>query len=459
MVEKKTGPVKPPIIDAKARSSTPPDAAPGDGPQTPKTSQATPAQPDPKPAAAASATPTGASPSSAGPSLKSPDPAPKPEASDAAKSPASPSAAHAPDTAPDRRGLPLVALAGAAGLGALAGLALAYGLASAGYWPTADNHAASLTALETRTASLEQSLAAQQAETLDTATRLESTASDLSGRLATLAETIPSTDGLVGQPDLDALSRQVGELSTRFEALAAGAPGDDAGAIASQLGTLSDEVSALTQRLDTVEPQVQSMESLVAEARTRLDDLDLRIADQAAFEAVSAERDRMAGLPAALDGLQAAVAAGTGFAPQLAEVEALLPTLSVPAGTRALAASGVATPAQLLARFRDAIPAVLAAQPREDGADWAQSLFDQAAAAIALRPTEGDSPQARVGQVEMALEAGELIPAQQAFASLPLPMQEAAPGFAESLAATIAARDIVAAARATDPAGRTEIDQ
>src|SRR5690606_38131828 len=85
-------------------------------------------------------------------------------------------------------------------------------------------------------------------------------------------------------------------------------------------------------------------------------------------------------------------------------------------------------------------------------AGWAETLLDQAASTLALRPTEGNSPQALVGRTEAALASGDLDGAEDAFGALPAPMQDAAPGFAEALDATQAARALIAAARAIDPA-------
>lgn len=414
MTDKKPGPVKPPIIDAKPR--------PSDKPAEEK--------PAPKPEEAAAEP----SPAAAKPEAAKPDPAPKAEPPKADTLPSGPGAAPL---------LPLGPLVTAAGAGALIGLGLAYGLASFGFWPQADDSGA-LTAVETRAAQLENTLAARESETAEFAARLDT----IEGQLAGIEAREPiSTEGLAAQADFEALATQLTELSARVDAVAAGATGEEAAEVAATLTTLSGEIDTLAQRLDAVEPQIAEFDSIVA----RLDDLDARIADQADFEAVAAERDQLAQLPAALGALETAIAAGTPFAAPLAELEAILPALEIPEQARAAAATGATPPAELLARFRAAIPAILAARPQDGTAGWAETLLGQAASTLALRPTDGDSPQGLVGRTEAALASGDLENAQTAFASLPEPMRAAAPGFAEALAQSRAAQALLQSARAANP--------
>ncbi|RDE09681.1 COG4223 family protein [Pelagibacterium lacus] len=438
MAEKKPGPVKSPIIDAKARESR---AAPsGEAPRA-----AEPAQPD-TPAPAASESPATAKPDSAtaGPraaTAKKPEPGPSARPAPAAGAP-SDTAPASTKTAP----LPLAPLAVAAGAGALVGLALAYGLASFGLWPDGGRDAdAALAALDARTGRIETALGVQDGVVAEAAGRIDAVEAALTARITELADAAPGTEGLAAQADLDALGEETAALAARIEAVAAGASGEEADLIAQ----MAQRLETLAARLDALEPQVEDALPALAEARSRIDDLDARIVDQPALDTVSAERDRMAQLPGALDRLARAIAAGAPFAVPLAELETLSPGLAVDDEARAIAAMGVATPAALLSGFREAIPVLLAARPQDPDANWAKSLLDQAGAALALRPTEGDSPQARVGQIEAALEAGDLVAAEQGLAQLPAPMRAAASGFAEALSRTLAAERLLAAARQT----------
>jgi len=449
MAEKKSGPVKPPIIDATPRREGAEKRAASGG--------ASGARPEPSAPASASATPASAT-----------RPEPKQKASDskpasatqpapsASSAPRSDAAAASPASGPGAMS-PLV-LAGSVGGGALIGLALAYGVALAGWWPQPGAlDGGEIAALEARTTEMERALAGQALERTALEDRLGAAEMAL-GQLS--AAEAPSLDGLAAEADLDALSTRVDELASRLDAVAAGASAEDSTRIATELTGIAAQASDLSARLDALEPQVANLAPRIAATEARVDDLDTRIADQPAFEAVSAERDRVALLPSALGALERAVTSGQPFAVELAALEPLLPSLQISPQVRAVAASGADTDAGLLARFRAEIPDILAARPRDPEAGWAQTLLDQAASAIALRPTAGDTPQALVGRTEEALETGDVNTAAAAFAALPAPMQQAAPGFTEAWARTLAARDLLETIRAADPiAPATEASQ
>lgn len=444
MVEKKSGPVKPPIIDAKPRPSDKPAPEKAAEPSTQAAAASTPTPAQavkkdaPKPETPKTepdkvqATETGS------PKSESP----KPSGTGPATPPAAPQTSIGP------------LLAAAAG-GGLIGLALAYAIASFGLWPQSAADPG-LSALESRTAQLEAGLSERDGETSEFETRIE----DLELQLATFDEPEPvSTEMLAAQADLDTLASRITELSARIEAVAAGATGDEVTDVAQNLTGLSSQVSALTERLDAIEPQIAETAPALEAAMIRLDALDARIADQSDFEAVTSQRDRVAQLPAAITALEAGIAAGQPFSTQLAQVETLLPTLSIAQESRDAAASGVTSPAELLGQLRAAIPAMLAAMPRDPQANWAQTLLDQAASTLALRPTEGDSPQGLVGRTEAALATGDLAAAEAAFAALPEPMRAAAPGFAQDLAQTQNAQALLEMVRAADPMAEAEAAQ
>lgn len=439
MAEKKSGPVKPPIINATAR------AAEKDKP-APEGKAAAAAGADEKPVAAEAPLKTGPATKSAGqpaagpaadtrtPEEKTKQSAPKPEAQ----------AGAAPKTEQTRAAgaaLPFVPLVATGGAGALVGLALAYGLASFGFWPQPTTTTPDLSQFDARATRLESVIASRETESEQMVDRITALEAQIAGIEPA------STEGLAAQADLDALSGQLGELSSRIEAIAAGASGDEVSEVADNLSGLSAQIEDVAGRLDTLEPQMAEVRPVIEAALTRLDDLDARIADQSDFEAVAAERDRATQLPAALGALESAIASGQPFAAQLAGVETLLPDLDIPSQARAAANSGVAPASGLLAQLRAAIPQMLAARPQDEQASWAQTLIDQAASAIALRPTEGDTPQALVGRTEAALDAGDLDAARTAFSALPDAMQAAAPGFADALEEAIAVEALLDAAR------------
>ena len=464
MAEKKSGPVKPPIIDAQARPAEKPEPEkpgpnpaqtapmPGDKPAATKPEDA------PKPQAtkpsAAAADQAGAGPNSAferqAPKEDAPQKdAPKPQAARSAEPPkAAPPPAREPAPIP-----PWLPLLGASAAGALIGFGLAWGAASLGYWPDRNSAAqGDLAELQTRTGQLEDALALREAEAADTSARI----AELSNQFAAIEPAEPvSTEGLAAQTDLDALAGQISDLSSRIEALAAGATGDEVNQVANSLSGLTSQVSALADRLDALEPQMDQF----APALERIDALDARIADQDRFEALAADRDRALRLPGAIAALESAVESGQPFAAQLSEISSILPAFEIGEEARQVAASGALAAPQLLTEFRAAIPALLAAAPRDPEAGWAQSLFDQTVSALALRPTEGDSPQALVGRTEAALATGDLDAAHEAFIAMPEPMQAAAPAFARELGNSRLAHAVVEDVRAAEFAAGEETAQ
>lgn len=461
MAEKKSGPVKPPIIDAKPRTADADKQPPRAAGAVPPAQKASPPDAHPETGLAGTGKPADAAPGStpkADQAQKSAAPAsdapPRPEPQKPVGS-ASPLRGERIEPAPRT---PVGALMAAAGGGAAIAVAIGYGLTLAGLWPQPSDPgiAAALADLERRNAALETRLAdtldEAQVQAGNAATRIEALEADLSARieaLATLAQTPP--EGFAASADLDALQADVTALAARIEALAAGASGEQSEEIAGQLVQLANAVTALGERLDAVEPELSGIGPALADAQVRLDDLDQRIADQPAFDAVAADRDRMAQVSAARDALDAAIASGEPFAGVLATIEALQPGLAISEEARAAATAGAPQLARLRADFGAAIPAMLAARPPADQGNWAQTLLDQAAAAVALRPTEGDGPEALVGRTEAALERGDAAAARDAFAGLPQPMQAAAPGFAEALDRHLAAQALRQTVRSAEP--------
>lgn len=438
MAENKSGPVKPPIIDAKARPSDKDKPAP-EGKAAPEGKPAGAERAGEKPAAPEAPLKTGPASKSGFSSTGSPPPDEKPKQS----TPPTESEARATPE-PNAAGTtqPWGPLAATAAAGALVGLTLAFGLASLGYWPQQSVAQPDLSQFDARASRLEAALATRETESEQILDRINGLEAQIAGIEPT------STEGLAAQADLEALNGQIGELSSRIEAIAAGASGDEVSEVADNLSSLSAQIENLAGRIDALEPQMAEVGPVIETALTRLDDLDARIADQSDFEAVAAERDRATQLPSALGALENAIASGQPFAAQLAGVETLLPDLDIPSQVRTAANSGVPSASGLLAQLRAAIPEILAARPRDEQAGWAQTLLDQAASAIALRPTEGDTPQALVGRTEAALDAGDLEAARAAFSALPAPMQSAAPQFAPALERAIAVNGLLEAARA-----------
>lgn len=438
MADKPTGPLKPPTLDLKARKpdGPPPAASKPDAPQ-----------PDAKPATASTA-PGPQAEKSAAPA--SPPKQPETKAPEPPARPAPASGKTSGDSSAP--GLPFLPLAATAVGGAALGLAAAYGLAVAGLWPAGPS---GLAPLETRLARTENALEANAASLAGLADRL--------GRLETApAPEIPALpDDLLTTGALAEVTAQIDALGLRIDAVAAGLPGDEAAQLASEIARLGSGLADIETRLDEPDEVLDSLSADLSALSSRLQTLEARAADQAAIDAMRAERDRFASLPGAASTLETAIGSGQPFGAELAALEALMPELGVTNPARAIAASGVKPLREIARDFKTLIPALLAARPENPGAGWFDTLVGQAQSAIALRPVddEADTPEAMIGRIETALENGEAGEARALILSLPEPMQATALPVRTDLDAVIAAHGLLADIRALAPQGPGENGQ
>lgn len=370
----KSGPVKPPVLDLKARPA-----------ETKPASKAEPKKPEP---------------------TKSFDDRPKPAEATAAK-PVTPSPA---------RSRPATGLAfGAAIAGGVIGLGAAYWLAAAGLWPTTPAPAPTP---DPRIAQFGSAIPELQTVTDTTQSELAT----LTRRVATLeaAPAPASSAPAVAATDLGPLESQLAALSTRLDSLAAEpAAATDTTAIEG----LRTEIAGVTTRLDELGARIGS-----AEANLRT--LDTTVA--ATSETVARQPTDIGAvlqLPLILSGFEAAFASGRPYETELASLRAALPNASVPTDIANAASTGLPRPDVIAQHFADVLPAILAGRPAEPNAGWQDGAVDWFRSAIALRPTgemEGDTPEAVVSRLEGAIARRDFAAAQTLFAALPAPMLAAA---------------------------------
>lgn len=503
MAERKSGPVKPPVIDLKAR-----DAMAEQGPEAParrggraKTARRG-AKPDDDarpgdaeaPAAAApaggssdasgtapegteGAAPAGRPTDDAGtpraaeaPPPEPPGPALPPEDNLAGAKPA-PDTEPAPDNEPTqaplppppprppaRLAMPWSAISIAAVAGALLGAGLTYLAANWIALPTEappfDDPGPAVTALAERTARLESRLASVEETALDTQMSLDATlvqldtlGSDLRGAIDELRAAIPEAQDPV---DLAAIEEQLQNLDSRVTAIAAGASSDDASALADSLANIEAALADLTVRMGTVDERVAAADDGLTALRGELDDAKAAIAAQNRSLA-GADVGPAVKLPLIVSGLEAAFAGGRPYDAELAGLMALLPDLTVPAAVAENAETGLARPDALLARFEDRLPAILAGRTAESTGNWTADALEWAKALLALRPSEeieGSTPEAVVSRLEGAVERRNYAAAAALLGQLPAPMREAAGEVGADVAALAEAEAFVASLRA-----------
>lgn len=444
MAERKSGPVKPPVIDLKAN-----DPSPAPAPQ-PDPAAAKPSAADAAPAA--SARPAEAPRTQPRPPRTETKPRPAPEPPPAAPQPT-------PPLRQARLAMPWSAISIAAIGGAVLGTALTYALVNLLPMPSSPlpfaDPTASLESLESRMATLEATLPELQDTGLKTQLSLDATITQLdtgltdartglealTARVAAAEAAIPKAATV----DLAPLTAQLESLEGRVTAIAAGASSADAAALADSLTSIEASLADLTTRL--------------AAAETTLGGLDGIRSDLAAAKAAIAAQTQTLGganigpavrLPLVVSGLETAFAGGRPFAAELASLKTLLPDLAVPEPLTALAETGLARPDALRADFRTVVPAILAGRTAESTGDWGKDAIEWAKGLLALRPTgeiEGNTPEAIVSRLEAAMERQDFVAATDLLDRLPEAMQSAAGDVGSQIRAHAEADGFIAALR------------
>lgn len=372
--ETRSGAVKPPVLDLKARQS----------------GSSSTARPEPKEAAATQAAPT-----------EKPRPTERPIA------PAAPKA-----------GFPIAATL----VGGVLGLAAAYALAALGLWPASP---APAPAPDPRLASF--ATAIPELETVTQTTQSELAAlNQRIGALETAEPAAPMAAAEATPVDLGPIEAQLAGLSQRVDSLA-NVPAEDNGAAA-----LQTELAALGARLDELAARVGTTESGLRTIDTTLTETTAMLAGQ------PNDIGAVLQLPLILSGFETAFATGRPYATELGALRAAAPDATVPTVIANNAETGLPRPDVIASRFDAVLPAMLAGKPANRDAQWQDGAMDWFRSAIALRPTgemEGDNPEAIMSRLEGAVARRDFADAEALLTNLPAPML-AAGGDVPALIAT-----------------------
>lgn len=463
MAEKSQGPVRPPVLEGKARRA-PARAArkPAGQKATPSSTTASKAD-EPTKAAQTSEPATKDAPKTASANTDTPKAAaPKPESSASSANASSSATNQAAKTKPRRRSADL-----ASGLiGGLAGAVLAaivFLLLSV--WnllpqpiPAPDTSAIEnrldalngrLSLLEQKSSetesgltSLDQSLKDNQAADSADRTGADDALALLDTRITDLenapAPAIPSD--LADQ--LASLQTRTQNLADRVDALAAGASSSDASDIAARLAALASEQEDLAGKITDLSDQIAVTNGETANLQTGLADQDSKMSDLAGQLAetnnqVSALSGRVDGLvqsaetetanqlaaqiPLALAALNDRAATGAPYADELAIVEQLLPDLPIDPDVQAAAETGLTPTTRLAEDFTRAVPAMLAAAPVQSGNSVGDQIAQSLQQIFAARNSAADdnSTAASLARIEDALNAGDVTTAAEVIGLLP----------------------------------------
>jgi hypothetical protein len=413
--EGKSAAVKPPVLDLTARESStsaPSTEAPvkKDKPESKTSPKPTtpPAQPDSK---------VSTKPSSTVP------PSPK-------------SADKASGTAQSRSRFPI----GATLAGGVLGLAAAYGVASAGLWPSQPSSAP---APDPRLAQF--ATAIPELETVTQTTQSELAA--LNQRIAALEEAEPVVAAAPppapapapAEPvDLSGIEASIAQLQSRIDALPTEpAPEIDVEGLRAEIAAIGSRVDELAGRLGAAETNLEALDTSVAQTTAAL-------AEQ------PADIGAVLQLPLILSGLETAFATGRPFEAELEGLRNAAPDTAPPTTVSNAASTGLPRPDLVAQRFNEVLPAIIAAQPADPDAQWQQGALDWFTSAIALRPTgemEGNTPQAITSRLESAVARRDFAAANELFAALPEPMRAAAGDVPAMVAAQADAAQFLQAVR------------
>ena len=339
--------------------------------------------------------------------------------------------------------------------GAALGLLLAYGLAAAGLWPQPaptviqPDTQADIAALDRRMENLEtairspdEGLAEMQADISRIRNDLESQILVQNDTLVQLQNNFDILDSRfqaeqqAGQEvDLSPINDEMANLSTRIDAIAAGASSNEASALAANIADAKAEIKAMANQITQIEADAVKRSMTVSELQTALATLSSAAANRPEPQS---QPVASAQIPLALSSYERAISFGKPFAAELASLTLALPELLVPSALADKASIGLASPDQLSRDLSARIPAILAAKPTDANANWQQNLLGRAQALLAIRPSgdiEGNAPEAIVARLEAAIARRDFINADMILRSLPVPMQlaavESATGIAE----------------------------
>jgi hypothetical protein len=420
MAERKQGPVKPPTIELTAREA---DAA-GDKPaRRSRRSAAPPPEPEetvPSESIVSASDADGA---------PSPEPQPVPPIPPTPPEPPPPPRA-SPAVARDPAPLPWGMLGTAAVAGALLGTALTYVLATFAPLPgpVQPDLGPALSTQADRVADLEQRLEAIEAGVIDTRASADTATSGLAGRIDDLEAALGTLRAdLPAAADTSAIDARIRTLTSRVDAIGAGASSADAGAMAENIGDLEQDLAALRAEVEGVAARLAPSETGLARLETEVASLRAEI-ETAAAEPEPEPVPPQAPLALVAAALESAFATGRPYATELASLAQSTPPVVIDERLALQAGTGLIRPDALDRQFAAAVPLMLEARPAT-GEGWQESATDLLGSLLAIRPageTEGDSPEAVVSRLEGAMSRHDYAAAAALFAALPPEMVAAA---------------------------------
>lgn len=399
MAQRKSGPVKPPVIDLKAREAEP----------VASTAEARAEEAVAEVAQTAAA--EGISEAAAVEEPARTAPPPRPQA---------------------RLAMPWSAISIAAVGGALLGAGLVYAL---GNWlplpsrvpviadPTTrlDAQDASLGTIDGRLVALEEQTRRTQVSLDATIAQLDAGLSEVRQQIAALPEAAPATD-------LAPIEAQLESLSDRVTAMGAGASSADAAALAQTISTIEAGIAELRTEIADSQGKVAAIDGSIAALQSDVATLKGAVSTTNQSSG-AADIGPAVRLPLVVSGLESAAINGRPYTAELDSLRVLLPDLAIPPEIAASAEAGLPRADIVAARFSAAVPDILAGRAATGTGDIGADALEWMKGLLALRPSgeiAGDTPEAIVSQLEAAVGRRDFATAAQQLSTLPPAMQAGA---------------------------------
>jgi len=361
----------------------------------------------------------------------------------------------------------------------LAGLLQYAGILSTPGASTADTEATAR--LENRIAGLEDKLTAQPAAGATEETVAKLVDERLATQSASSDERITAVEGGIAQlrdqlgslpagTSMDAatvarineLAEDVAALKSGSQTSGASATGDNGASsarldeiakVAQQIRTdLGTQIESMSVKLDKTDAEQAETRATLAEMNAKLEETATKTGQTnteitALRDRVENGADKRAAAAIAAAALKSDIDSGAPFAASLTNLRAFSPGITELESLDSFAQKGVPTVAQLTAEFDSSVSgAILAATaPVEDGS-LASRLAAGARSLVEVKPigeVEGESPQARVSQIQAALKNNDLSKASDVWNALPETGREASTDWHNRLQARLTANTVV----------------
>ncbi len=357
--------------------------------------------------------------------------------------------------------------------GAILGVAISFLLALIGVWPQKAppanllNSPASIAALEKQTATLEQSVSANSnsiddinshleilQQTLDSAITqnqaLENNLAKISEQITIINSQALTKQDLPEQIDLTPIEKRLTILSDKIATIDAGANSADASAIVNSISLLREQSELLKSEINNLQSNIVVNDQTINQLENTLQQLideNSQLAEKITLlESKKPTTEPVAQLPISITALEGAIGLGKPFASELGAIKVAFPDIIIPDVLLNNATNGFALPKDIARDFSLLVPKLLAAKQIDENATWSQKLVQKSLSLLAIRPlgeAEGDSLEANIANIETALKNGDFIKADEYFNRLPKDIRALAGDSAKHMANLALAQNFI----------------